>query len=205
MSTLSGSVTSATGRPGRRPATSKTELEHVALDIFTERGFDETTVGDIARAAGIGRRTFFRYHASKNDAVWGDFDHHLEGMRAGLAAAAPDVGVLRALHTAILDFNRFPPQEEAWHRRRMALILRTPALEAHSTLRYARWREVVAEFVARRTGRPATALLPRAVAHAYLGVAVSAYEQWLEREDRDLQQVLDEALLLLSGGFGLPD
>jgi mycofactocin system transcriptional regulator len=191
-------------RTGRRPATSAAELEHVALRIFDERGFEETTVDDIAAAAGIGRRTFFRYYASKNDVAWGDFDTQLDRMRAALAATPPEVGVLEALHTAILDFNRYPPQEALWHRRRMVLILRTPALIAHSTLRYAGWRAVVAEFVAARTGQAVGALVPQAVAGAFLGVAVAAYEQWLEHEDADLQQLLDAALALLSTGLGLP-
>ena len=149
-------------RTGRRPATSAVELEHVALRIFGERGFEETTVDDIAAAAGIGRRTFFRYFASKNDVAWGDFDTHLEGMRAALAATPASVGIAEALRTAILDFNRYPAPEAGWHRARMVLILRTPALVAHSALRYAGWRAVVAEFVAARTGEPVEALVPQA-------------------------------------------
>lgn len=191
------------GRAGRRPATTAAELEHLALQIFTERGFDETTVEDIARAAGIGRRTFFRYFASKNDVPWGDFDRHLERMRGALAAAPPDEPVLPALRRAILDFNRYPPEEAGWHRRRMALILRTPALQAHSTLRYASWRAVVAEYVARRTGQPESALLPQTVAFTFLGAAVAAYEQWLESDDTDLTELLERALRLLTDGFTL--
>lgn len=194
---------SSPGRIGRRPATSAVELEQVALTIFSERGFEETTVDEIAAAAGIGRRTFFRYFASKNDVAWGEFDVHLQRMRAALAATPRDVGVLAALHAAILDFNDYPAEQTAWHRRRMALILRTPALQAHSTLRYAGWRAVVAEFVADRTGQSQDSLVPQAVAGAYLGVAVAAYEQWLEREDAELRPILDAALQLLSTGFSL--
>jgi mycofactocin system transcriptional regulator len=188
-------------RSGRRPATSAAELEHLALRLFTERGFEETTVDDIAHEADIGRRTVFRYFASKNDLAWGSFDAHLEVMRAALAAAAPDEPMLAVLRRAILDFNTYPAAEGAWLRRRMTLILRTPALQAHSTLRFASWRAVVAEFVAHWTGQRADALLPQAVAAAHLGVAVSAYEQWLARDDADLVAILDEALGLLATGF----
>ncbi len=191
-------------RAGRRPATSAGELEHVALRMFDERGFDETTVEDIAAAAGIGRRTFFRYYASKNDAAWGDFDSQLGRMRAALAATPPAVGVLDALRTAILDFNRYPAAEAVWHRRRMVLILRTPALTAHSTLRYAGWRAVVADFVAARTGAAPGDLIPQAVAGAFLGVALAAYEQWLADDRAELQALLDTALTLLSTGLRLP-
>ncbi len=70
---------------GRAPATTHGELSHVALRLFLERGFEETTVDDIVQVAGIGRRTFFRYFRSKNDLPWGDFDTLLERMRANLA------------------------------------------------------------------------------------------------------------------------
>ena len=61
-------------RPGRPPVTSRTELEQIALDLFLRNGFNETTLDDIAGAAGIARRTFFGYYSSKNDVVWGDFE-----------------------------------------------------------------------------------------------------------------------------------
>jgi len=190
------------GRAGRRPVTSAAELERHALMIFAERGFDATTVDDIAAAAGIGRRTFFRYYASKNDVAWGEFDAHLETMRAALAAVPADAPVLPALRRAILAFNTYPVTEADWHRRRMALILRTPALQAHSMLRYARWRDVVAEFVAARTGRAVGVLEPQATAWAFLGVAVAGYEEWLAHADADLIPILDRALALLVEGLG---
>jgi len=56
----------------------------VAFGLFDRLGFEGTTVGHIARAAGIGRRTFFRYFASKNDVPWVGFEERLERMRAWL-------------------------------------------------------------------------------------------------------------------------
>ena len=55
-----GAPDSAGGQPGRRRVTSRAELEHVAFELFEADGFEQTTVEDIAAAAGIGRRTFFR-------------------------------------------------------------------------------------------------------------------------------------------------
>jgi mycofactocin system transcriptional regulator len=188
-------------RPGRPTVTSRSELEQRALELFAVRGFEATTVDDIAAAAGIGRRTFFRYFASKNDAVWGDFEQGLSDLRARLATAAPGQPLLDALREAVLAFNRFDPAEVPWHRDRMALILRVPALQAHSALRYAAWRDVVAEFAARRLGEPADALLPQLVGHSCLGAAMTAYEQWLAHPDADLQQLLDRALRALDGSW----
>ena len=84
----------------------------------------------------------------------------------------------------------------------MELILRVPTLLAHSTLRFTAWREVVAEFVAERTGRRQDDLAPQAIAHAVLGVAIAAYEHWLDDPDADLGALLDDAMRQLSSAFG---
>ena len=187
-------------RPGRPAATSRAQLERVALDLFRERGFDATTVDDVAEAAGIGRRTFFRYFASKNDVVWGDFDRSLSALRERLALET-DRPLLDALREAVLAFNALDPEQEPYHRERMQLILEVPALQAHSTLRYAAWREVVAQYAGQRLGQPAIALLPQLVAHVCLGAAITAYEQWLRDDAAELSVLLDAALRALDGSW----
>ncbi len=191
-------------RTGRLPATSRAELSHIALQLFVEHGFDETTVDDIAAAAGIGRRTFFRYFASKNDLPWGDFDDMIEGMRAHLQATPEDVPLMAALRAAVLEFNRFPAAEIPYHRRRMELLLNVPTLVAHSTLRYAAWRGAVAEFAARRLGMAEGELEPQAIGWALLAASMSAYEQWLRRDDADLLALLDSSFEVLERAFASP-
>ncbi|MCW2600730.1 MAG: regulatory protein TetR [Frankiales bacterium] len=184
-------------KQGRPAVTTRGELELVALELFAERGFEQTTVDDVAEAAGIGRRTFFRYFASKNDVVWGDFDGALEHLRAQLAAIPEGTPLMDGLRVAVKAFNELPPDAEQQHRVRMSMVLRTPALQAHSTLRYAGWRAVIAEHVAARTGEEADDFGPRLLAHQVLASAVAAYEQWLDRPGSDLQALLDEALRTL--------
>lgn len=193
---------SSPGRPGRRPSTSRVELETIAFRLFDREGFDATTVDDIAKAAGIGRRTFFRYFDSKNDVVWGAFTEQLEYMRERFAARPATESVMTSLRAVVVDFNRVDPSETGRHRRRLELILRVPALQAHSTLRYADWRAVVAEFAADRTGARPADLRPQAIAHAALGTALAAYEHWLGDPDIDLCHVLDTAFAELACGFG---
>ena len=188
-------------QPGRRRVTSRPELEQVAFELFAANGFEQTTVEDIAMAAGIGRRTFFRYFPSKNDVPWGMFDAELERMRARLKACPRDVQLMDAIRVALVDFNQVEPDQISRHRRRMELILRVPALLAHSTLRFAAWRDVVAEFAAERTGRRPDSLAPQAIAHAVLGVAIAAYEQWLDDEAADLGVLLDSAMRELAAAF----
>ena len=199
-------IREATGprRVGRRPVTSRSEIEHIALDLFTERGFDTTTVDDIAAAAGIGRRTVFRYYASKNDIPWGAFDEQLDRMRATFAALPTDLPVMVGVRAAVLDFNEVHVDEQPWHRRRLRLILGTPALQAHSTLRYAAWRQVVADYAAARLGLPADGLVPQTIGHASLGVALAAYERWLGDEGGELRDLLDTVFRSLENGLSVP-
>ena len=185
-------------RLGRPPVTSRAELERVALDLFIRRGFTETTLDDIAAAAGIARRTFFGYFSSKNDVVWGDFDALLRGMEEWLTQSDDGGPLLETLTEAVVRFNDLPPEAVWAHRQRMSLILHVPALQAHSPLRSADWRGVVARFAARRLDQPGEALLPQLIGHVSLGAAVTAYEQWLADESADLPR-------LLSAAFGALD
>jgi mycofactocin system transcriptional regulator len=189
-------------QPGRRRVTSRAELEHTAFGLFAAHGFDATTVDDIAAAAGIGRRTFFRYFPSKNDIPWGAFEDELERMRVRLKACPPEVPLMDAIRLALIDFNHVAAPQVPLHRRRMELILRVPTLFAHSTLRFTAWREVVAEYAAERTGRRPDDLAPQAIAHAVLGVSVAAYEHWLDDPSADLGQLLDDAMRQLGAAFG---
>lgn len=195
-------ATAAPQRTGRARATTHDELSRIALELFLERGFDETTVHDIVSAAGIGRRTLFRYFPSKNDLPWGDFDGMLDAFREHLAQSDPGSPVFETLRDAIIDFNRYPEQEMAHHRKRMWLLLSVPSLQAHSTLRYAGWRRVIVEYLAARRGEDPDALGPQAIAWACLGLCLSAYEQWLADESSDLVQLLEAAFAAAQTMFG---
>ena len=189
------------GDVGRPPVTSREELEQVALELFDERGFEATTVDDVAGAAGISRRTFFRYYPSKNDVVWGDFEHRLLTMESQLAGADPAVPVLEALADVVVRFNALPPEAVPAHRRRMAMVLHVPALQAHSALRYADWRAVVARFVARRSRHGEDDAVPQLVGHVALAIAVASYEQWLADPTSELEPIMAASFTELLGGF----
>ena len=186
-------------RVGRRPSTTQDHISSVALDLFASHGFDEVSVDDVARAAGIARRTLFRYYPSKNAIPWGDFDAHLNLMRELLAEGDQRGDIAVALRTALLAFNRFDDEER--HRRRMRLILGTDALQAHSMTMYAGWRAVVAEYVARRRGEKPDGLVPQTAAWTLLGVALTAYEQWLADESVSLEQLLGDSFDVVGRGL----
>jgi len=190
-------------RVGRRRSTTWDHISNVAIDLFAARGFDEVSVDDVAEAAGIARRTLFRYYPSKNALPWGEFDSHLDHLRDLLADFEPDMPVRDALRTALLAFNTFDDAETARHRQRMRVILGTAELQAYSMTMYAGWRAVVAAFVARRLGATASDLVPQTVAWTMLGVALSAYEHWLEDESESLAQALGDAFDVVSPGLDI--
>lgn len=182
---------------GRPEATSHAAIEQAAFRLFAERGFDATTLDAIAAEVGVGRRTLFRYYASKNDIPWGQFDRTLDGFREILRAMPADMPLHEAVHRAVLAFNDFPDNAEPPHRERMRLILQTPTLQAHSVLRYAEWRAVIAEYVADRLKTKPDDLVPRTVGQVSLALALTAYEQWLDEPGTTVQQLLDEAMSAL--------
>jgi mycofactocin system transcriptional regulator len=188
-------------RVGRRRSTTQDHITDVALDLFASRGFDEVSVDDVANAAGIARRTLFRYYSSKNAIPWGDFDAYLDHMRDLLDAMPRDVAVSVALRSALLAFNNFDETETAIHRKRMRIILETAALQAYSMTMYAGWRGVVAAFVARRIGAKPEDLVPQTVAWTMLGVALSAYGHWLADESQSLPRALGDAFDTVSDGL----
>jgi mycofactocin system transcriptional regulator len=160
-------------------ADTRARLERVALELFTAEGFERVTADEIAEAAGISRRTFFRWFPTKADAVWGDFAGHVTRLEARLAATAPEQPVLASICAAYLEVNDYPPEQLPVLRQRMRLILGEPTLLAHSQLRYADVDRVVAAHVARRTRVRPDTLVPRLVATSTRAAATTAFEIWL--------------------------
>ncbi len=202
---MSPERTSTGARVGRRRSTTGDHITSVALELFAEQGFDDVSVDDVARAAGIARRTLFRYYPTKNAIPWGDFDAHLEHMRDLLHRVPTGAPTSVALRSALLAFNDFDEAETARHRQRMRVILETAALQAHSMTMYAGWRTVIAEFVAHRLGLDATHLVPQTTAWSMLGVALSAYENWLADETVSLPAALGAAFDTVSAGLAALD
>jgi mycofactocin system transcriptional regulator len=188
-------------RAGRRRSTTPQHITDVALRLFADGGFAEVSVDDVAQAAGIARSTVFRYYASKNAIPWGDFDAHLQHLGELLSQVDPSMPLGEALRAALLAFNTFDESETIRHRQRMRVILQTAELQAYSMTMYAGWREVIAGFVARRTGVKTTDLLAQTVAWTMLGVALSAYEHWQDDESVSLPQALGDAFDVVRTGL----
>jgi AcrR family transcriptional regulator len=156
------------------------ELREVALQLLAAKGYDETTVDDIVAAAGMSRRTFHRYYASKEDVViqlLGDLGAQ---MRDELAARPPGESPAVALRHAVLvaiDFcadQHDPVKTLAVVR----LIQRTPLLRARTLERQDRWQADLAAVLAGRLGLTADDLFPELAARMALVAFDTAMERW---------------------------
>lgn len=187
--------------PGRRPSTTRGSIVAVALDLFARCGYENTSVDQIAEAAHISRRTLFRYFPGKAAIAWGEFDEQIHLMLDYLDAVPDQVPLRDALADALVEFNTFPDEQTEVHRTRMRLLLEVDELQAHSTLVYADWRRAVADFIAHRRNESVNDLIPASIAHAALGIALSAYRLWVHEPGADqsrLHELLREGTQILA-------
>jgi mycofactocin system transcriptional regulator len=199
---LTGKTVAAAGtRRGRPPGTSRRELELIALRLFTEQGFDNTTIEQIAAEAGVSKRTFFRYFSSKTSVLWSEFDNEVDTIRAALADVPAGVPMMNAIRRAVVTANHYGPQDVPELRMRMNLVGSVPALQSSAALHYDAWERAISDFAATRMGLPAESLYPLAVGRATLAACRAAYDRWSARADTDLTFYIDAALAALAAGF----
>lgn len=167
------------------------------MALFLERGFDATTVDQIAEAAGISRRSFFRYFETKEDVVLGDLAALGERVRAALEARPAEESAWIALRAALLTL-REPEQEPAAVLAVAEMYHRAPSLRARHLEKHLHWQELLAPEVARRLG---TAVTPgpdpraRAVVAAALACLDTAVEVWRESGgSADPEELFDQAV-----------
>jgi mycofactocin system transcriptional regulator len=188
-------------RRGRPPGTSARALEIIALRLFAEHGFEETTVDQIAATAGVSRRTFFRYFDSKAGVLWGEFDTEVATIHRLLDEMPAGLPVMTAVRQAVIAANHYRAEDVPELRARMNLIGSVPALAASAAVHYDAWERAVSDYVARRAGQPADSLYPLAVGRATLAACRAAYDRWVTHADADLTVYLDAALQALAAGF----
>jgi AcrR family transcriptional regulator len=178
----------------------RAEIAETAFQLFTERGFAQTTVDDIAAAAGLSRRSFFRYFASKEDAVLGMLNAVGDAIAAELAARPagepPWTSLRRALDVLVTTYLGDPKVALA----RFRLIHQTPALRTTLLDKQDRWQGSLAEVLAARLGAdPARDLRPELLAATALAALDVASRRWLASDGHaDLATLLDESFTVLA-------
>ncbi|MEV0017944.1 TetR family transcriptional regulator [Streptomyces tendae] len=191
----------AASRPGLRELKKQRTrdlLLRSALELFTERGYEETTVDDIAEAADVSQRTFFRYFASKEDAAF--FVSRLAESRFvdAVHARPPEEAPLDALSLALAEswstigeaVEQLVPLE--LHMRFYRVIESTPALLAAHLRRATELEEEIARVVAGREGLDLdTDPRPRVVVAVFGAVMRVTERIWSARDDASLAALRD--------------
>ena len=193
----------------RKKARTHEALESAALELFQVRGFEHTTVEDIAAACEVSPRTFFRYYPTKSDVLLGgDVEERRNQMLALLAAQPTAWSPWVALRAAVLSFARQYEPERERLAARMAIIEATPSLRASKSEYQRGWDDAVVEVLAAREGRagsPADPLTLRLVAGAASAALRAAVDTWLAGpKSGSLTELLREAFDALGAGLDRP-
>jgi AcrR family transcriptional regulator len=193
----------APGRRERKKLETRAALEAAALRLFAERGYEQTTVDDIAEAADVAVRTFFRYFQSKQHVLFGDVALDIAArLRAALRARPAGESPVEAVGAALGAMELDDPEQQRQVLDRLRLLERLPELGGTYHMLFQQLHDVIAVEVAERTGRPATDLHPQllaAAATASLKAALTVFESTGGR--RPLAELRDEAYARLTAGL----
>lgn len=174
--------------------TVRARVAEIAMNVFAERGFEQTTAAEAAAAAGISRASFFRYFASKEEAVY--VAQEMTGVKIAAAVAARPAGeptwtaLHHGFHSAIEEYVNDPVTALA----RMRLTGETASLRAHQLERQSQWRELIGQALASRGNGSVHDLGVEAAVAAAISALDVAAKHWGESDGAtDFVELLDEA------------
>jgi AcrR family transcriptional regulator len=178
----------------------RAEVATTAIRLFLDRGFDETTVDDICAAAGLSRRSFFRYFPAKEDVVFnlvgrviGQGCHHL-------VTAPPEEDIWSALRASMDTFADWIDTDPDHALALLKLIRSSANLRVSQLDHVDRWRTEAVGIIASRLGLdPDESLYPAVIASAGFGAFNAALTAWTtSNATLDLRSLLDESFAALT-------
>ncbi|HET9170912.1 MAG TPA: TetR family transcriptional regulator [Actinospica sp.] len=188
--------------PGLRERTRRAvraELTEVAMDLFLARGFEATTVDDIAKRAGISRRSLFRYFASKEAIIFDNLQDVGERLAEALGKRPREEDpwvALRRSFEIVTAYNVDDPERTLgfW-----TMLEEIPALKARHFEQLMRWQQLLVPDIAIRLGEDGGDDLRNPCAPAVVGAALAcldaANHAWLRSQGKaDVVLLLDEAM-----------
>jgi AcrR family transcriptional regulator len=166
-------------------------LREAALRLFEERDYDDTTVADIARAAGLTKRTFFRYYADKREVLFAGSEALEADVVAGVRAAPTTLDPFDAALAGLGALAPFFDQRRDFSVRRQRVIDSTPDLQERELIKRERLADAVAGALRQRG---ADELASRLAAQTAMAMFHVAFARWVSDEHRDtFREQLDEA------------
>jgi AcrR family transcriptional regulator len=186
--------------------TARDRLARAAFDLFNERGYEQTTIDDIAERAGLGRATFFRHYRSKEDVIFPDHDLLLERVRDRLRSTGHDTALAAACDAVRLVLLHYLDEADL-ARRRYVLTSTVPALRDREIVSVARYQRLFREYIAERmadgepavSGEPAASGVSAALQAELMAAAVASahnhvLRRWLRGDSADPVRELDAAM-----------
>jgi AcrR family transcriptional regulator len=141
----------------------RSRLEQAALKLYVERGFEQTTVAEIAKEAGLTERTFFRYFADKREVLFSGAGALQELLVTSVADAPDSVAPIEAIAGALAAAGDILQQRREYSRQRQRVIAANPELQERELLKLASLAAALAEALRRRGVRePAASLTAEA-------------------------------------------
>jgi AcrR family transcriptional regulator len=167
-------------------------LNTAAITLFEQQGFDETTVAQIADAAGLTKRTFFRYFADKREVLFNGSYELQECWLNGIAAAPPDAAAITAVFVGLDDVAELFADRHPFARMRSRIIATHPDLQERELIKL---QSLAGSIQAALVDRGVS--VNAAVLAAQAGVTVFhvAFARWVDQDDPAiLRRLMDESL-----------
>lgn len=186
----------------RNKARARAEIADAALRLFFDRGFEGVTVDEIVSAAGVSRRTFFRYFETKEDALLADYPE----LNARLSEALEATDLAHAMDAVRAGLHGMAD----WYVERSDAVLARSKVIRETSLNVAarnlefltQWEQSVAVAVANQVGLGVGDLVPRTAAAMIVGAFRAALTQWVRSSGKeDLHALTDQALDLIEHGL----
>lgn len=169
------------GLRGRKRAQTHARIQAEAMRLFFERGFEATTLDDIAEAAEVSRRSLFHYFASKEEIVFSAKADFPNLVAEAVSRRPADEPLLDMVENALIDLAM--RYQTAQARDLARLIHETPALSAGDQAKYEKVERVLAKALAERKGLPETDIACRVTAATAIGILKLSTEVWLTGDD----------------------
>jgi len=166
------------------------------MELYSNRGFEETTVAEIAARAGLTERTFFRHFADKREVRFAGSELLVEATARAVAGADPTASPIEAVAAGLAAAgDYFPEERREYSRKRQAIIAATEELRERELIKLASLGSAIAEALRRRgVPEPAASL----TAEAGMGVFRVSFERWVDRtNEQGWTELVDESLASL--------
>jgi AcrR family transcriptional regulator len=177
---------------GRWEPDARGRLAQAALDLYAERGFEQTTVAEIATRAGLTERTFFRHFADKREVLFAGARNLQELMVSAVLAAPGSAGPMDAVAAGLEAGGEVLGERRDFSAQRQAVIAASAELRERELIKLASLAAALADALRRRgVTEPAASL----TAQAGIAVFRIAFERWVEESnDRDVVALIRDSL-----------